>query len=254
MKKVLGRSTKIGNIKVVDFSDDDDEEEEGSNDDDDGTGKATKRGESREKDSRSRGATGKRSRSPSEESAEDSGSASSSTSSKSWNSKKRALKDAKDKGGVGFESSDGSPAPRRKRRLGEVSSSSSEEDDSSEVAEGESNADDSLETRQRKVDEMFAEEPETSSSPQKLGDDADDQEEENGKGEDKLEKDDVVAVSNEKPDMTQNVNNAASSFQNAMGAPAGAGDEEGLKAKHRVDARPSLALHPDVSHREFLNE
>ena len=104
------------------------------------------------------------------------------------------------------------------------------------------------------VDEMFAEEPETSSSPQKLGDDADDQEEENGKGEDKLEKDDVVAVSNEKPDMTQNVNNAASSIQNAMGAPAGAGDEGGLKAKHRVDARPSLANHPDVSRPEFSNE
>jgi hypothetical protein len=81
----------------------------------------------------------------------------------------------------------------------------------------------------------------------------DEKEVEDGKGEsEKFSPDVVVAISAESTKMIQNVNMAA--FSNAMGAPAGARDEEELKARHGVDARPSLALHPDVSDREFLNE
>ena len=37
-------------------------------------------------------------------------------------------------------------------------------------------------------------------------------------------------------------------------APAGTGGEDELKKSDPVGARPSLGLHPDVSHREFFNE
>jgi hypothetical protein len=39
-----------------------------------------------------------------------------------------------------------------------------------------------------------------------------------------------------------------------IGARVAAGDEDKSNAKQIVDARPSLPLRPDVSHREFLNE
>ena len=241
-------------MKVIDFSDDEESLEEGHNEDAAGQSEATKGGESREKDSRSRRGTRKRSRSSSEESAEDSESQSSSSSVGSWDSQTKAVKAAKEKGGAGFVSSDGSPQPRRKRRFAQVSSSSSEEEeDSGEVHEGQrrSDSDDSPETRARKVAALFEGEDDSSSSPQSLEDH--DGKEEDGKGECAVDLsnvggDVVRAVADKNAEMVEK------SAIPAKDAPAGTGGEDELKKSDPVGARPSLGLHPDVSHREFFNE
>ena len=229
--------------------------EEGHNDDAAGQSEATKGGESREKDSRSRRGTRKRSRSSSEESAEDSESQSSSSSVGSWDSQTKAVKAAKEKGGAGFASSDGSPQPRRRRRLTQVSSSSSEEEeeDSSEVDEGPRRSDsvDSPEARARKVAALFEGDDDSSSSPQSLEDH--DGKEEDGKGECAVDSsnvggDVVRAVADKNAEMVEK------SAIPAKDAPAGTGGEDELKKSDPVGARPSLGLHPDVSHREFFNE
>jgi hypothetical protein len=259
MKKVLGLKTKVGVIKPITFSDDEDALEKHEHVDGDAAGEGTKGGESRKKESRSRRGR-KRSRSLSVESAEEtSASSSSSASSKSWNSRKQALEKAKEKRGAGFASSDdGSPPLRRRRRLAQVSSSSSEEDNSKEVNDEKWSGHDSPGTHARKVNQLFdSEEQDSDSSPDRLETVVDIEEEEpeddEKRGSNDFGQEDVVAKSTAR---IQRARDQRAAMQNEImiGARVAAGDEDKSNAKQIVDARPSLPLRPDVSHRESLNE
>ena len=185
MKRTLGLKKKIGEIKVVDFSEDDDDKEEGGNDGD-AAGEARKEGESLEKDSRLRRGSIRQKRTPhsSEESAEDSAQSSSdekSESSSRWHSDSSEEKrSAIAKRGAGFCSGDdGSPRPRRRRRFGQTSDSS-DGDKTNEVdditRQGDSPA---LSKRATLIEKMF-EDPTSSSTPENNNLDDDNSREDDG--------------------------------------------------------------------------